>query len=357
MAPIADMQTTNLDSHSASTHTLHTEPSTNSVAAAPSVEMVSPLPTLRAPTVAAMDIDNVTPLPTLRTASTAAPAPFEPEDEGSFVLVDTLSDTQGPLGVPTLEDAEHIQNPVSLQDTQSTQSNSPFITLSTERSMVNQTLRSFETRTGTPHSTSSKSKTNSLPCTSSSSMVIFDNIAPSDLEIYDQAGLGPPVKVAEHRTHIDENMLHASTNLDLNTSDMSDPVPAAVLSDIQHIRALTMEGCTTLTSLTLAINSLVDLPRERTHTTREPRDTWDPAVQAVANAEAKKLEQVRANLKRDQPYAGFEAPDQAAKQQKSFSNYSDIYLYDVNTAADSPMSIARKALKRLGMSMNDVISV
>lgn len=66
----------------------------------------------------------------------------------------------------------------------------------------------------------------------------------------------------------------------------------------------------------------------------------------------------RGSLKCDRPYAGFEAPE-AAKRHKPTNDkphYVDVYLHDVNTAIDSPTTIASKVIERLGMSMNDLVS-
>lgn len=159
--------------------------------------------------------------------------------------------------------------------------------------MVGQTMCSFETRTGTTQASGTRSKTNNLGCTSSSStVVVFDEIAPSDLEIYDQAGLVPPSKnekVVDHRIRIDENMLRVSTNIvaihrcidqlkamvsarfkevilhvqDLNSSPATAGViPPTVTADIECVKSLTMEGRTAITNLTLAMDPLVNLPGE-----------------------------------------------------------------------------------------------
>lgn len=134
--------------------------------------------------------------------------------------------------------------------------------------MVGQTIRSFETRTGTtsaPHA-----KTNNLGRTTSATIVVFDDIAPSDLEIYEQARLIPPTKgekVGEHRNRVDENFLRAGTKevatccrigelevmVDgkfkevtlhikdiINSPAMASTVPPTLLADIERLKTLTM---------------------------------------------------------------------------------------------------------------------
>jgi hypothetical protein len=123
-----------------------------------------------------------------------------------------------------IEDTEHIQNPVAPQGGHTAFGNcmcfmqigspiankgaAPFLTPSTDHSMVGQTMRSFESRPGTSTRAKATADTALTRTGSSSTVVTFDDVAPSELEIYTQAGLLPPSKgekVAAHRIRGDEN--------------------------------------------------------------------------------------------------------------------------------------------------------
>lgn len=164
-------------------------------------------------------------------------------------------------------------------------------------------MHSFESRTGTVQTPSAKptskpsTSSSSLAHTTSSSMVVtFDDVAPSELEIYSQAGLIPTTKgekVGDHHIRTDENVLRVTTHivafmhridqlerqgkaqhaeLLIRFEDILHKAPttststltAAFSADIERLKNMTTEGRTAITALTGAVNDLVDLPNDVT---------------------------------------------------------------------------------------------
>lgn len=215
-----------------------------------------------------------------------------------------------------IEDTEHIQNPVAPQGGHTAFGNcmcfmqigspiankgaAPFLTPSTDHSMVGQTMRSFESRPGTSTRAKATADTALTRTGSSSTVVTFDDVAPSELEIYTQAGLLPPSKgekVAAHRIRGDENEVRIAALLvavqrrigELETklnaqhgeiliriediiktspTTSGGPLPSTVATELNRINAMTMEGRTAISNLTTTVNSLVDLPNEITRLAR-----------------------------------------------------------------------------------------
>ncbi|KAJ7892282.1 hypothetical protein B0H14DRAFT_3126138 [Mycena olivaceomarginata] len=119
-------------------------------------------------------------------------------------------------------------------------------------------------------------------------------LAPSELEIYSQAGLIPTTKgekVAAHRMRTDENELRLCTHivaiqrrieqlekksgaqyaevllrvqdiLKNGTPSATAITSPAISADVDRLNARMMEGRTAITNLTSAVNDLVDLPRD-----------------------------------------------------------------------------------------------
>ncbi|KAJ7838439.1 hypothetical protein B0H13DRAFT_2367466 [Mycena leptocephala] len=162
--------------------------------------LVAPLPSLRTPARANTQ-EDVAPLPTIQNTIVHMEIPYD----------------QQTVGGAAIEETEQVQNPVTPQGGQVAAVNSPFLTPSTERSMVGQTMWSFESHPGTATRAKApaESSTTALTRTGSSSTVVtFDNVAPSDLEIYSQAGLVPTSKgekVTTHRMRTAENELRLCT--------------------------------------------------------------------------------------------------------------------------------------------------
>ncbi|KAJ6514185.1 hypothetical protein C8R47DRAFT_1090530 [Mycena vitilis] len=255
---------------------------------------VAPLPTLRTPTAASTTEENevIAPLPALRAPRAATPAAFEPEDESLFVRKETPYDAAPAQNTTTADESVLLQNPVVMQETHLGSGLPPP---STDRSMVGQTMRSFENRTGTSHSVSA-AKTNTISRGGSSSNVImFGDVAPSELEIYSQAGLiATPKgaeKVGDHRIRTDENELRIGTHivailrrikeleervnaqiaemlmrmediLSKSPATSSTTLASAFGEKLSGVRAMTMEGRAAIGELTAAVNGMVDLPRE-----------------------------------------------------------------------------------------------
>jgi hypothetical protein len=166
--------------------------------------------------------------------------------------------------------------------------------------MVSQTVRSFESRTGTlvakpAAKATAPSSSSALARTSSSSTVVtFDDVAPSEVEIYTQAGLIPITKgekVGDHRIRTDENALRIATHivailrridqlekqskaqhneLLIRFQDILAKAPAtststlttAFSADIERLKKMASDGRTAITNLTGAVNDLVDLPHD-----------------------------------------------------------------------------------------------
>ncbi|KAJ7765231.1 hypothetical protein B0H16DRAFT_1454403 [Mycena metata] len=258
----------------------------------------APLPSLRVPTAQITEIndDEDFPLPTLRTARPPSPEPFEPEDEdligGHGDAYNDAAETHGQI-----EDIETIQNPVpsliaqSLrrEQAQREQSSAALIP-STDRPMTAQTARSFEARTGATIPRAS----NSNALSRSSTVVTFGDVAPSEAEIYSQAGLlatGKGEKAPERKSRQDENDLRVATHIVsirrrieelerkgdaqhhevlIRLEDIAHNAPATASSesmgtlkaDIAGIKARANEGRVAIGKLTDALNDMVDLPRE-----------------------------------------------------------------------------------------------
>ncbi|KAJ7835709.1 hypothetical protein B0H13DRAFT_1913466 [Mycena leptocephala] len=394
----------------------------------------APLPTLRVPrdNHPTTNIEEeIAPLPTLRSARAPAPISFEPEDENTIVIRETrkihlIAYEQGSMEALPVEGAEAIRNPVNAQNGQMTAGTShaltaPFLTPSTDRSMVGQTMRSFESRTGTVQSPSAKptskaatSSSSLARTTSSSTVVTFDDVAPSELEIYSQAGLIPTTKgekVGDHRIRTDENALRVATHivailrridqlerqskaqhaeLLIRFEDVLHKAPAtststltaAFSADIERLKNMTTEGRTAIAALTGAVNDLVDLPHDVTDLSRTVQNLTMTARNSPASTpqnSSMDIDSPRTNQsgnqnnstgsdssrnnngshKRDRPFAGFSDPSDGKRQKThAAGSYSDVYLWDVNTSEASPMKIALTAIDRVGINIpNPIMSV
>jgi hypothetical protein len=125
-------------------------------------------------------------------------------------------------------------------------------------------------------------------------VVTFDDVAPSELELYTQAGLLPTTKgekVGEHRIRTDENALRIATHIVairrridqlekqskaqhnemlIRVQDILTKAPAtststltpAFSADIDRLKKMASDGRTAITNLTTAVNDLVDLPND-----------------------------------------------------------------------------------------------
>ncbi|KAJ7728618.1 hypothetical protein B0H16DRAFT_1734566 [Mycena metata] len=307
----------------------------------------APLPTLR--TVRAPSPDThfpvLLPLRVLRPLS-PTPEPLGPEDEEDFFgQEDPFEDTDwtapmedtGPILNPThsqgpqttsgaaaaqsvgVTQGNHIapvaalqviQNPVTSQaaqgnlTVQGTQSAaSPTLTTSSKRSMGRQTSRSFEVLTGTtiPRVNAPSSSGTALTRTGSSSTVVtFDDMAPSELEIYTQAALVPipkSEKAPQYRTRTDENVLRLGTHVMstkrqlarlkekmdaqhrenlIRLEDLVNSVtsltqvalPAGAPTISAEVKSLTdtmKQTRDAVTGVTAVVNDLVEMPREVGH--------------------------------------------------------------------------------------------
>ncbi|KAJ7021682.1 hypothetical protein C8F04DRAFT_261153 [Mycena alexandri] len=167
--------------------------------------------------------------------------------------------------------------------------------------MVGQTARSWEARTGTAIPREKTSSNALSRAASSSTVVSFDNVvAPSDLEIYSQAGLIPIAKsekAPERKARTDENELRISTHIvailrrieelerkggaqhhemlqrmedvlaNLPSSAPADGV-AGLAADIESVRARASETRNAVTDLLGAVNNLMDVPTDIARLTR-----------------------------------------------------------------------------------------
>ncbi|KAJ7747791.1 hypothetical protein B0H16DRAFT_1692321 [Mycena metata] len=269
-----------------------------------------------------IDEDEEYPLPTLRTARPPSPEPFEPEDEDLIAdQGDAYNGATGTLG--PIEESEGIQNPVpsliaeSLQREQTERGQSTaFLTPSTDRPMNAQTARSFEARTGTTIPRASTSNALSR----SSTVVTFGDVAPSEAEIFTQAGLlhaSKGEKAPERKARQDENDLRIATHfvsilrrieelerkgnaqhhevlirlqdIERNAPATASPESLATLqADIAAIKARANQGRVAIASATEALNELVNLPREVTNLSR--------SVQGLVSARDERQREASTNL-------------------------------------------------------------
>ncbi|KAJ7138690.1 hypothetical protein C8R43DRAFT_1202235 [Mycena crocata] len=176
-----------------------------------------PLPSIRKPSIieaaTALQVSNyptdtdeaMPPLPTLRTTRAAAPTSFDPEDEEDSMVTDhddafTLSREEMTL----LDEGEEIEACPSAFHS------------SVDRPLhVRQSPRSFEARTGTNISTASESNAGSA-LSRSSATVIFDDMAPSEQDIFIQANLFPVPrgeKAPQRDTCHNENDMRVATHI------------------------------------------------------------------------------------------------------------------------------------------------
>ncbi|KAJ7833880.1 hypothetical protein B0H14DRAFT_1163616 [Mycena olivaceomarginata] len=353
--------------------------------------------------------DEPAPLPTLRAARAPTPEPFDAEDEASFVLRENPYEQDIADGA-FIEDTEHIQNPVAPQGGQATSGSSPFLTPSTDRSMIGQTMRSFESRPGTTtraKATADTSTTALARTGSSSTIVTFDDVAPSELEIYTQSGLLPPTKgekVAAHRIRGDENEVRIAAVLvavqrrigelekKLNAqhgevltriediiktspTTSTGTLASTVTTELTRVKAMTMEGRSAISNLTEAVNSLIDLPRDITKLSRTVQNmTRNEGTGSAQMASYNKSTDddfplasdtmpdnspASTSNKRARPFAGFNDPTETKRQRTDEPSHTDVYLWNVDIDKASPMSIARRAMDELKMRdyMANIISV
>jgi hypothetical protein len=291
--------------------------------------------------------------------------------------------------------------------------------------MVNQTERTFGSRTGSRVSKtttpSAAGPSNALARNSScSSIVIYDEVAPSELEIYNQVGLLPKVngeRVGCHRKRTDENELRLSTHIvsilrrleqeeqrssaqhrevllriqDIAqrppaTSSSPTNVSAELVADLARVKTMTNEGRTAIVALTAAVNDLVDIPgdlRDISTSIRELRasiaSTTSTATAQRNNNSEQNAYSSNSSTRNSQPQQSnhsdapsgrdsngngkrsntFPAADSAAKRFRPENpHYCDVYFWDVDTSSTSPAKIAYLAMDRLGMnSTNAIISV
>ncbi|KAF7365558.1 hypothetical protein MVEN_00429100 [Mycena venus] len=349
------------------------------------------------------------PLPTIRSARPASPEPFDPEDENLFVDREIPYEQETLNGVP-IEETEQLQNPVTPQGGQATTGNSPFLTPSTARSMVGQTMRSFESRPGTTTRAKATADTaTALSRTGSSSTIVtFDDVAPSELEIYTQSGLLPPTKgekVAAHRIRGDENEVriaailvavqrrigelekklnaqHGEVLIRIDDIIKTSPttstgsLASTVTTELARVKAMTMEGRSAISNLTEAVNSLIDLPRDITRLSRTvqnmTRNEGTRSAQAASHNKSTEDDDFplasdtmpdnsapSTSIKRARPFAGFNDPAETKRQKSDEPSHTDVYLWNVDIDKASPMSIARRAMDELKMRdyMANIISV
>ncbi|KAJ7292121.1 hypothetical protein C8J57DRAFT_1274653 [Mycena rebaudengoi] len=340
------------------------------------------------------------PLPDLFTRHLSPPASFAPEDEDDFMDLDR------PGRGAFIEEVEGIENPVVNSSTTApsasrqapTQGSSAFLpaagtvsaTLpaSTDRSMTNQTMRSFESRTGTSHSAAASGSGAPLSRTATTSTVVtFDDVAPSDLEIYNQAGLFPAVKgekVQNHRARTDANELRLATlavtvqrriseleervraqhtelltriteilNAPATNTSTGNATSGAMDAQILRLRTSSTETRASMRGLIGSVNSLVNLPDEVAALSRAVRGlTAGRANTAPVNAHTQHHENDRTGEpnknKRDAPFAAFGEPS-AKRNKPADQDFFDVYLWDVDTSSTTPIRIAMMAMERLGL--------
>ncbi|KAK7017640.1 hypothetical protein R3P38DRAFT_3559743 [Favolaschia claudopus] len=395
-----------------SASTLSTTPSLNDTSKSVSTMIttgattiiVPPLPSLRASAIE----ENIEPLPTVRVAGTFASEDFfDPEDEEAFV---NGEEDLATLDGKPIEDSEQIQNPVRSRNAQtpvlaSTAAAKVNAAPSSERSMVGQTIRSFESRPGTTARAKADSSVVPLArAASSSTVVTFDDILPSEIEIHNQAGLTPGYKgekVPAHRARTDDNWGRVATFMvvtkrdvgqldkkctsqhlevlrrleDLGNSASSSPsaVTGAALDELERLNGLVMEGRTAITNMTIALNALADLPREVARLNRAIQaNTNASATPAAAPSEAvpgpahkfngNSNVNGSANNKRSAAFAGFNDPTEGKRPKSSFASeptHIDVYMWNVDVEAASPTAIANRAMSELGLGefIPNIISV
>jgi len=279
--------------------------------------------------------------------------------------------------------------------------------------MRDQNIRSFESRTrsSTTKKTPAAKKTTSagaLSRTSSSSAVItFGDVAPSDIEIYNQVGLlygTKGEKAPELKARSSENELRVATHIiqilrrveelenkvaaqhrevllrvqDILEQPSTIPTaapPSSLASEVEFIKSMTFEGRTAIAGLTQAVNKLVDIPVDiaalsRTvrgistgqHTTIAPPTavTSGSVPPAHVNASvtagppaprAQHHSNGPSNGKRDHDRAFASSNDATpSKRSKADSNFSDVYLWDVDPGKGTPAAIAHTAMARCGFT-------
>ncbi|KAJ6613472.1 hypothetical protein B0H10DRAFT_1951494 [Mycena sp. CBHHK59/15] len=314
-------------------------------------------------------------------AHAASPKAFEPEDEEDFVN----ADEDDYVGQP-------LQNPISggmgNNGHRTMDSYGDLPPASQERSMVSQTLRSFKNHTSTakPSQAGGSARSSNpknfvgfaLICTSS--VVTFDDVAPSDWEIYTQAEMLPPVKgerVAQYHERTSENELCMCTwVLQINRHIhelqeilmMSPESPPDHSADITRLKALLAEGCSTVSNLTECVKDLVNLPVEVASLSRA---VWNANARALTLASTSGrptgpflavTERAQSgpavSMKRKVPFEGYGEP--ISKHLKPDNiHFFDVYLWDIQVSPHiSPAKIAHMVMQDLGMdSSNTFCSV
>ncbi|KAJ7127445.1 hypothetical protein C8R43DRAFT_699379 [Mycena crocata] len=358
------------------------------------------------PVITSVIDEEMPPLPTLRIPRSSAPISFEPEDEHDFMPMDQDESPYGISGeeMRLLDEAERtggIQNPVY---SQASQNNSPFIPASTDRPMVRQSPRTFESRTGTTIDTGSKPAGPTAPLSSASSMVMFDDIAPSELEIFTRANLIPVVKgekaISRDGRH-NENELRVATHIvaimrrieELERKQVAQQgellkrieaiitaapatsnstLTASFSKDLSRLKEMNTQGRTAIVNLTQAVNELVDLPRDVSqiaHAVRElaarptrlessniipsvrtPASSAQGSSESHLNSFDSHVSTDRETSKRDRPFPVAEPEAKRAKLP-----YVDVYLWPVIiTKINTPTKIAYMAMERLHLNTHDV---
>ncbi|KAJ6481962.1 hypothetical protein C8R45DRAFT_1151220 [Mycena sanguinolenta] len=388
-----------------------------------STTTVAPLPAIQAPA-RQNALESVALLPAVRIGR-ALSLDGEEDENNEMETVD---------GAP-IEETESVQNPARAEQGSN---HVPLLTASTDRSMVDQTIRSFESRPGSSNrakATVGSSSTLARTASSSSVVVTFDDVTPSDLEIYQQAGLLPTTKgekVPAHRARTDENELRIATHMvsilrrfeqmekrnsaqftellmrieDNARNSGSHPsiTSPAISADIDWLKDMVMEGRAAITSLTLAVKGLVDLPCDVSHLSCSVQSlslartektatekifglstnvtaNRDTAPKSIAPLQSAVTTAPQGGVERfpsfDVPGSAYQEPIGSAKRSGTFAGFEgavgnkkgrtngeepthvDVYLWKINPDAAAPMAIAQYSLRELDMTeyLPNVISV
>ncbi|KAJ7765919.1 hypothetical protein DFH07DRAFT_955585 [Mycena maculata] len=380
-------------------------------------EAITPLPTLRAPRAVLPVNDKISPFPTLRAPRAASPVEDEILRDGYEPRLDTfrwdlnMLERKGPIQNPphgswycrtpgdnNLE-ANLTNAPVASGPAPTPSAAAPAtIAATTQRPMTDQTMRSFQARTASSASAAAAPSHNTSPNSSglgrtSSVVVTFNEITPSDVELYKQANCLAAVKgekVPQHRERTDENELRIITHivtilrrieeLERKTNaqhsevlvrlkDVADNRPAAhntspvLAAEVASLKTMTLDRRSAIGSLTSAVNCLVDLPRDVASMSRTIRNLFTASVHHHASSAPIHTPvlpvdaQVVTSKKRDAPFEGFNDPTakRARTETRNEANYTDVPVDTTNT---SPGKIAQTAIKCLKIRVsNPFISV
>ncbi|KAJ7601392.1 hypothetical protein DFH06DRAFT_1154162 [Mycena polygramma] len=236
---------------------------------------------------------------------------------------------------------------------------------SSTRSMVNQMIRSFETRVRTADNIAAE--TGSSPSAAST--------APS--------GSAPPKKKAPPKS---SRSLASLSSSEAAPSE-AEPTNQNLASDVARLKSLTVEGRGAISELTRGLNLLVDLPAQMAALHRslralenraQPAPPQSSASQApptnrtvgIRNAFAAQPSQSSrapgpaprsnggGNTKRTIQRVFSPPPDSASKRPRTDEDqfYYDVYMQPVNTHFGTAIQIARYALEQVGMPIDAVAS-